>query len=358
MTRVHNFSAGPSALPGEVLEHAREELLNWNGTGSSVMEVSHRSAEFVALAEQAERDLRDLLVIGDDYAVLFLQGGATQAFAQVPLNLAREDQSVSFLVTGSWGKKALAETGKVRPVDVLASSEAGGFTDIVEPAEPDPSAAYVHYTPNETIHGVEFHEVPQVGNVPLVADASSTILSRPMAVDRHGVIYAGAQKNIGPAGLTVVIVRRDLLERSRDDLPVMYSYAAQAAKGSMLNTPPTFAWYLAGLVFKWLLKQGGLSAVASVNRGKAEKLYACIDESGFYTNPVAIRARSWMNVPFILADDRLDGEFLAGAKAADLVGLKGHRSVGGMRASLYNAVSAESVDALIQYMCDFEQRRG
>lgn len=360
MSRVHNFSAGPAALPAVVLERARDELLDWNGTGASVMEVSHRSPEFVALAERAELDLRELLKISDDYAVLFLQGGATQAFAQVPMNIAASRQSVDYVVTGAWGKKAVAEAEKLCEAQVIASSHADGYTDIadVAPAQVREGAAYVHYTPNETIHGVEYHAVPDVGHTPLVADASSTILSRPLDVHAHGIVYAGAQKNIGPAGLTLVIVRRDLLDRSPANLPLMLSYRAQADKGSMLNTPPTFAWYLAGLVFQWLKDQGGLDAMAQINERKATTLYDAIDGSDFYANPVAARARSWMNVPFTLADPALDSAFLAEADEAGLTTLKGHRSVGGMRASLYNAVPQAAVDALVSFMGDFERRRG
>lgn len=360
MTRVYNFSAGPAMLPDAVLERARAELLDWHGTGMSVMEMSHRGEEFVSIARQAEADLRRLMGIPDDYHVLFLQGGATSQFAMVPMNLLRGRGRADYLDTGLWSRKAIKEARRYCEVNVAASSEAGGYTTI-PPRESwrlDPEAAYVHYTPNETIGGVEFHWIPDTGDVPLVADMSSTILSRPIDVSRFGLIYAGAQKNIGPAGLTVVIVRRDLVGETLPGTPTMFDYAAHAEAGSMLNTPPTFAWYLAGLVFQWLLEQGGLEAMAERNRRKAEKLYAAIDASDFYRNPVDPACRSWMNVPFTLADPALDATFLEEAKAAGLVALKGHRSVGGMRASIYNAMPEEGVDRLVEFMQDFERRHG
>jgi len=360
MTRVYNFSAGPATLPLPVLERAREELLDWGGTGMSVMEMSHRGKDFVAIAERAEADLRRLMGIPEDYHVLFLQGGATSQFAMVPMNLLRGRGRADYIDTGLWSRKAIKEARRYCEVNVAASSEAQGYTTI-PPRETwrlDPQAAYVHYTPNETIGGVEFHWVPDTGEVPLVADMSSTILSRPVDVSRFGLIYAGAQKNIGPAGLTVVIVRKDLVGETLPGTPTMFDYAAHAEAGSMLNTPPTFAWYLAGLVFQWLLEQGGLEAMAERNRRKAEKLYAAIDASGLYRNPVDPACRSWMNVPFTLADPRLDAAFLAEAEAAGLVALKGHRSVGGMRASIYNAMPEEGVDRLIEFMQDFERRHG
>jgi len=360
MTRVYNFSAGPAMLPEAVLERARAELLDWRGTGMSVMEMSHRGEEFVSIARQAEADLRRLMGIPDDYHVLFLQGGATSQFAMVPMNLLRGRGRADYIDTGLWSRKAIKEARRYCEVNVAASSEAEGYTTI-PPRESwrlDPEAAYVHYTPNETIGGVEFHWIPDTGEVPLVADMSSTILSRPVDVSRFGLIYAGAQKNIGPAGLTVVIVRRDLVGETLPGTPTMLDYAAHAEAGSMLNTPPTFAWYLAGLVFQWLLEQGGLEAMAERNRRKAEKLYAAIDASGFYRNPVDPACRSWMNVPFTLADAALDATFLEEAKAAGLVALKGHRSVGGMRASIYNAMPEEGVDRLIEFMQDFERRHG
>ncbi|WP_018866291.1 MULTISPECIES: 3-phosphoserine/phosphohydroxythreonine transaminase [unclassified Thioalkalivibrio] len=358
MTRVMNFSAGPAALPQAVLERARDELLDFRGSGMSVMEMSHRGKPFMAVAEKAEQDLRKLMNIPENYSVLFLQGGATGQFAAIPLNLAN-GQSTDYIDTGAWSGKAIKEAQKYGPVNIVASSQASGYDSIPDRASwnLDPNAAYVHYTPNETIGGVEFPDIPDVGDVPLVADMSSTILSRPIDVSKFGVIYAGAQKNIGPAGLTVVIVRNDLLERERQaPVPAVLDWALQAKNDSMYNTPPTFGWYLAGLVFEWLLEQGGLEAMAEINQRKAAKLYQYIDNSAFYRNPVEPAARSWMNVPFILADDALDGSFLNEADAAGLSSLKGHRSVGGMRASIYNAVPESAVDALIEFMADFENR--
>ncbi len=358
MNRVFNFSAGPAALPEPVLERARSEWMDFRGSGMSVMEMSHRGKVFMEVAEKAEKDLRSLLAVPDDYAVLFLQGGATGQFAAVPLNLQPGGQAMDYVDTGAWSGKAIKEGKKYGPVNVVASSKDGGYTSIPDPAgwSLDPGAAYVHFTPNETIGGVEFHYVPDTGNVPLVADMSSTILSRPLDVSRFGVIYAGAQKNVGPAGVTLVIVRGDLLERESGPVPAFVDYALQAKNDSMYNTPPTLAWYLSGLVFEWLLEQGGLTAMAEVNQRKAAKLYHFIDNSEFYRNPVEVSARSWMNVPFILADAALDGSFLKQATEAGLSGLKGHRSVGGMRASIYNAVPEAAVDALIEFMADFEQR--
>ncbi len=360
MSRVYNFSAGPAMLPAEVLERAREELQDWHGSGMSVMEMSHRGKEFMSIAEQAEADLRELMGIPDDYRVLFLQGGASSQFAMVPLNLLRDRKTADYVNTGAWSKKAIAEARRFCEVNVAASSEADNFTSVPPQADwtLSPDAAYVHYTPNETIGGVEFHWVPDTGDVPLVADMSSSILSRPIDVSRFGVIYAGAQKNIGPAGLTVVIVRDDLIGQVRDGAPTMFDYRVHADAGSMYNTPPTYGWYLAGLVFAWLKERGGLAAMAEINRRKADKLYAAIDASDFYANPVQPDCRSWMNVPFTLADPGLDKVFLEEAARAGLVTLKGHRSVGGMRASIYNAMPEEGVDALIAFMADFEQRRG
>ncbi len=355
MSRVFNFSAGPAALPDTVLERIRNDIPDWANSGMSVMEVSHRSKPFVAVAEKAEADLRSLLGISSDYSVLFLQGGATLQFAMTALNLAGPGDTADYIQTGSWSKKALKEAAIHCKVNVAASSEDSSHCHIPPRADwnTTKNAAYLHYTPNETIGGVEFHSVPDVGDVPLVADMSSTILSRPIDVEKFGLIYAGAQKNIGPAGITVVIIRNDLLERTRPGIPTLLTYKAFAESGSMTNTPPTFAWYVAGLVFEYLIGRGGLSAVAKVNERKASKLYAAIDNSPFYSNPVAVDARSWMNVPFVLADSSLDGEFLAKAEALGLTNLKGHRSVGGMRASIYNAVSEEAVDALIAFMDDF-----
>jgi len=352
-----NFSAGPAALPQPVLERARDELLDLRGSGMSVMEMSHRGKPFMAIAEKAEQDLRRLMKIPDNYSVLFLQGGATGQFAAVPMNLANS-QGMDYVDTGAWSGKAIKEAQRYGRVNIVASSQASGYDRIPARSEwkLDPEAAYVHYTPNETIGGVEFPEIPDVGDVPLVADMSSTILSRPIDVSRFGVIYAGAQKNIGPAGLTVVIVRNDLLECDKGPVPAVLDWALQAGNDSMYNTPPTFAWYLAGLVFEWLDEQGGLEKMGEINARKARKLYDFIDNSAFYRNPVDPPARSWMNVPFILADDSLDGTFLNEADAAGLSSLKGHRSVGGMRASIYNAVPESAVDALIEFMADFENR--
>lgn len=360
MARVYNFSAGPAMLPEAVLERAREELLDWQGSGMSVMEMSHRGSQFVSIAEAAEANLRQLMGIPDNYKVLFLQGGATMQFSAVPLNLLRGRSTADYLDTGQWSKKAIAEAGRFCQVNVAASTRESGYSSVPARSEWNlgPDAAYVHYTPNETIGGVEFHQIPDVGDVPLVADMSSTILSRPLDVSRYGVIYAGAQKNIGPAGLTIVIVREDLLGHAAEGCPSMLDYQVQAKADSMSNTPPTYSWYMAGLVFQWLLEQGGLEAMAERNQRKAGTLYGLIDESGFYANPVAPDARSWMNVPFTLADSGLDKTFLAEAAEAGLVTLKGHRSVGGMRASIYNAMPEAGVDALAAFMRDFEQRNG
>jgi phosphoserine aminotransferase len=358
MSRSFNFCAGPAALPQAVLEIARDDMLEWHGKGLSLMEMSHRSPEVVGVTTHAEQTLRELLGISADYAVLFLQGGASTQFASVPLNLITENGSADYVNTGQWSKKAIAEGKRFANVNVAASSEDTNFSTI--PARDSwqlgADAAYLHYTPNETIGGVEYFWTPKV-DVPLVADMSSTILSRPIKVDDFGVIYAGAQKNIGPAGLTIAIVRRDLLGRAGARCPTMLDWKVAADNDSMYNTPPTFAIYLAGLVFDWLQELGGLTAMETINRRKAEKLYAAIDDSDFYANPVELPSRSLMNVPFTLADDTLDKLFLQESEAAGLLNLKGHRSVGGMRASLYNAVSEEAVDALIAFMLDFEQRK-
>ena len=357
--RVFNFAAGPAALPLEVLEQAREEMTDWHGSGMSVMEISHRSKAFVTVASEAQADLCELLSIPGDYKVLFMQGGATGQFAAIPMNLAQPDSVVDYINTGSWSKKALGEARHYCKVNVAADSAASNYTAV--PARSDwkltPGAAYLHYTPNETIGGVEFPFVPQV-DAPLVADMSSTILSRPIDVSRFGLIYAGAQKNIGPSGLCVVIVREDLIGRARAGTPSVWDYKAMADDGSMLNTPPTFAWYFAGLVLKWIKRQGGLAAMAQRNRAKAELLYATIDKSGFYRKPVDPACRSWMNVPFILAAPALDKTFLAEAGQSGLMNLEGHRSVGGMRASLYNATSIEAVRALTEFMLEFARLHG
>jgi phosphoserine aminotransferase len=358
--RVYNFAAGPAMLPFEVLERAQAELVDWRGGGMSVMEISHRSKAFVEVAQQAEQDLRDLLAIPADYRVLFLQGGATGQFSAIPLNLASPETTADYVNTGVWSKKAIGEAKRYCRVHVAADGQDSGYFSI--PAQSSwrrtPGAAYLHYTPNETIAGVEFHWVPDADGVPLVADMSSTLLSRPIDVSKFGLIYAGAQKNIGPSGITVVIVRDDLLGKAQPGTPTVFDYKAMADEGSMLNTPPTFGWYLAGLVFQWLKKQGGLAAMAERNRAKAEKLYGYIDASGFYSNPVAKDCRSWMNVPFRLQDAALEKTFAAEAAKAGLTNVEGHRSVGGMRASLYNAMPIEGVDALVAFMKDFAARAG
>jgi phosphoserine aminotransferase len=359
MARCYNFCAGPAALPEAVLETARDEMLDWGGKGLSVMEMSHRSAEVVGIASRAEQDLRDLLAVPEDYAVLFLQGGASAQFSAIPLNLGHANPQADYLNTGQWSKKAIAEARRYLEVNVVASAEADNFSCI--PAHEtwalNSEAAYLHYTPNETIGGVEFFWTPE-SSVPLVVDMSSTILSRPVDVSQFGVIYAGAQKNIGPAGLTVVIVRRDLLGAANPKTPAMLDWKIAADNDSMYNTPPTYALYLAGLVFAWLKEQGGLEEMERINRQKAETLYAAIDTSDFYANPVELVSRSLMNVPFTLARPELDKQFMAESEAAGLLNLKGHRSVGGMRASLYNAVTEQAVAALVSFMQDFEKKNG
>jgi phosphoserine aminotransferase len=361
MTRVWNFSAGPAALPEEVLRQAQEEMLDWQGAGCSVMEMSHRGKEFMAILARAEADLRELMGIPEQYKVLFLQGGATQQFAQIPMNLLA-GRSADYIVTGSWSKKAFKEAQRIGQVRCAATTEDSGFNRLptAEEIKLDPFAAYLHVCTNETIHGVEIpaQRIADTG-VPLVADMSSHILSRPVNVEKFGLIYAGAQKNIGPSGLTLVIVHRDLLGMAPLSIPTVMDYAVMAENGSMLNTPPTFGIYIAGLVFQWLKKQGGLAGIDAINAEKARILYECIDNSGgFYTNPVDPDCRSRMNVPFILADSQLDAAFLAAAKDARVLGLKGHKSVGGMRASIYNAVSLDAVRALVDFMNDFAKRNG
>ena len=358
MSRAYNFCAGPAALPQAVLEQAQQEMLDYRGLGLSIMEMSHRDNVFVEIAEQAEKDLRDLMGISDDYTVLFLQGGASSQFAMVPMNLLGEGQTADYINTGQWSKKAIKEAGRYGKINVAASSEDTNFST-VPPQDSwnlSDNPAYVHYCPNETIGGLEYSFVPALGDTPLVADMSSTILSRPVDVNQYGLIYAGAQKNIGPAGLTLVIVRKDLLGKASSSVPAMLNYQIHADNGSMYNTPPTYAWYLSGLVFSWLKKQGGVGNMGEINQRKAEKLYGFIDNSGLYSNPVEVISRSRMNVPFVLADDRLDKPFLDQAQAAGLLNLKGHRSVGGMRASIYNAVPEAAVDALVDFMAEFEKR--
>ena len=358
--RVFNFAAGPATLPLEVLEQAQAEMTDWRGSGMSVMEISHRSKAFLSVAADLESSLRELLGVPQGYKVVLLQGGATAQFAGIPLNLATSGSTADYLNTGAWSKKAISEARRYCQVNVAADESASGYNTV--PAQGalrlTAGAAYVHYTPNETIGGVEFNYVPETAGTPLVADFSSTFLSRPIDVSRFGLIYAGAQKNVGPAGLCIVIVREDLIGRARPGTPQVMDYKAMADDGSMLNTPPTFAWYIASLVLKWILAKGGLAAMERLNRAKAEALYAAIDASGFYRNPVAPGCRSWMNVPFTLARPELDKAFLSEAQAAGLTNLEGHRSVGGMRASIYNAMPLQGVQALIGFMREFERRNG
>ena len=360
MTRLFNFSAGPAMLPTAVIERAQQEMQDWNGSGMSVMEMSHRGKEYMSIAGKAEQDLRDIMSIPDNYKVLFLQGGASSQFAMVPLNLLGDKTSADYINTGMWSKKAIAEAKRYCDVNIAADTSESGFTTVPSQAELklNPDAAFVHYTPNETIGGVEFDYIPDTGDVPLVADMSSTILSRPIDVSKFGVIYAGAQKNIGPAGLCIVIIREDLLGNAAENTPAMFNYKIHADHASMYNTPPTYSWYMAGLVFEWIKEQGGLKAMGEVNARKAAKLYAAIDDSDFYANPVSPANRSWMNVPFTLANADLDEAFLQGAAKQGLITLKGHRSVGGMRASIYNAMPEEGVDALIAFMQDFAKTNG
>ena len=358
--RVFNFSAGPAVLPLPVLEQARDEMLEWQGSGMSVMEVSHRGKAFVSMVAQAETDLRSLMGIPSGYRVLFLQGGATGQFTAVPMNLASEGAVVDYLGTGIWSGKAIAEARRFCTVNTVAEESASGYTTVpsADSLRFTPGAAYAHYTPNETIGGVEFPYVPDTGGIPLVADLSSTILSRPLDVSRFGLIYAGAQKNIGPAGLVIVIVRDDLIGHARHGTPPIWDYALMAKEGSMLNTPPTFGLYIAGLVFQWLKGEGGLEAIGERNRAKAQRLYDFIDHSGFYRSPVAPNCRSWMNVPFRVADAALERSFCALAAAEGLVNLEGHRLQGGMRASLYNAMPMAGVEALVAFMREFQRRYG
>lgn len=361
MSRAFNFSAGPAALPESVLRQAQAEMLEWRDSGASIVEHSHRGAEFIEVAAQAEADLRTLMSIPSDYAVLFLGGGATTQQALIPLNIAAPGQAVDYVLSGHWGKTAVKQAKPYVDVRVAATSEAGGFRDI--PARDTwqltPDAAYVHITANETIHGVEFRDTPDVGDVPLVADFSSSIASEPVDVSKYGVIYAGAQKNLGPVGITIVIIRKDLLERAGQPRADIFNYASHAKGESMLNTPPTWNWYMLGLNVKWMLDEGGVAEFARRSAAKSKLLYDAIDGSGgFYRNEVNPAVRSRMNVPFILHDDALDKPFLSEAKAAGLLALKGHRAVGGMRASIYNAMPVEGVQALVDFMQDFKQRHG
>jgi len=360
MIRKHNFSAGPAAIPSEVLARAQSQLLDWNQQGLSIMEMSHRSKEFIAVAQKSESDLRKLLNVPNNYKVLFLQGGATSQFAMIPLNLARADQATAYIETGMWSSKAIVEGRRYSQLEVIASAADSQYCAV--PAQSElmlgADVAYLHYASNETVGGLSFDYVPQTGDVPLVVDMSSDILSKEIDVSSFGMIYAGAQKNIGPAGLTVVIIREDLLGNAQAITPKMYDYKIHADAESMSNTPPTFAWYLSGLVFEWLLEQGGVAAIEQVNRRKAKKLYQAIDNTEFYKNSIALANRSMMNIPFNIHDAKLESVFLEQATAADLLNLKGHKAVGGMRASIYNAVAEESVDALVTFMHDFERRHG
>ena len=359
MDRVFNFSAGPAALPLEVLQQAQAELVDWHGSGMSVMEMSHRGKEYMSIQAEAEADLRELLGIPTGYKVLFLQGGASLQFAMAPMNLLRGRASADYLNTGEWSKKAIKEAKKFAAVNVVASAEDRNFSYVPAQAQwrLDPDAAYVHITQNETIGGVELFTTPDTGSVPLVSDMSSMILSRPVDVSKYGLIYAGAQKNIGPAGLTLVIVRDNLLGQTLPGTPTMMDYKIQADNDSMYNTPPTYAIYIAGLVFKRLKAKGGLAAMEKANRAKARILYDVLDASSFFDSPVAVENRSLMNIPFTLKNPDLDEEFLKGAKAHGMIQLKGHRSVGGMRASIYNAMPVEGVQALADYMKEFEKTK-
>ncbi len=360
MPRIFNFSAGPATLPEVVLKQAADEMIDWHGSGQSVMEMSHRGKEFMGIAAQAEVDLRQLLGVPDNYKVLFLQGGASLQFSMIPMNLLRGRESADYVNTGEWAKKAIKEAKQYGRVNVVASSEDRQFT--YAPAQgtwqSDKNAAYLHYTANETIGGVEFHWTPESGDVPLVCDMSSNILSRPVDVSKFGMIYAGAQKNIGPAGLTIVILREDLIGHAQSKTPVMLDYKTHSENDSMYNTPPTYGIYIAGLVFQWIKQQGGLAAMEKRNREKAAVLYAYLDQSQFFVSPVAQSDRSLMNIPFTLKKPEFDDEFIKGAKARGMVQLKGHRSVGGMRASIYNAMPIEGVRALVDYMKEFEAKHG
>ncbi|MDR2985528.1 MAG: 3-phosphoserine/phosphohydroxythreonine transaminase [Nocardiopsaceae bacterium] len=357
--QVYNFSAGPAVLPEPVLLRAQAELPDWHGTGMSVMEMSHRGSDFVAIAEHAEARLRELMAVPDNYRVLFLQGGATGQFAAVPMNLSAQDAAADYVITGMWSKRAHSEASKyLDGINVAASTSPHTYVPPQRDWALTPDADYVHITLNETIQGVRYAAVPDTGGTPLVADVSSIILSEPIDVSAFGVLYGGAQKNIGPSGLVVVIAAEDMLGRARSTTPQVWNWFENAKSGSMINTPPTYAWYIAGLVFDWVADQGGVDAVAEVNRRKAAKLYGAIDASGFYANPVDPANRSLMNVPFTVGRPDLEPAFLAGARAAGLVNLEGHRSVGGMRASIYNAMPEAGVDTLIDYMKEFEAKHG
>ena len=358
--RLHNFAAGPAVLPVPVLEEIQRNLISLPGVGMSILEISHRSATFESILAQAEADIRSLASIPSKYKVLFLQGGASMQFSMVPMNLLTPGATADYIDSGSWAEKALKEAKKVGTVNVAATTKSESYSRVPRQAELmlTPGAAYVHLTSNNTIEGTEYKELPSVGDVPLVNDTSSDMFSRPIDVARHGLIYAGAQKNLGPSGVTLVIIREDLLARSQKSLPTMLNYAVQAENGSMYNTPPNFAVYTLGLVVKWLTAQGGLPAIAAINERKAAKLYAEIDRTGFYRGTAHKDCRSLMNVTFRLATEELEKQFVKESTAAGLDGLKGHRSVGGMRASIYNAFPEAGVDALVAFMHEFEAKRG
>ena len=359
MSRVYNFSAGPSTFPESVLQQAQQEMLEWRDSGMSVMEMSHRGKHFLKIAEELESDLRELLAIPENYKVLFLQGGASAQFSFIPQNILAGKTKACYLNTGAWSEKAIKDAKPYCEVIVSASAEDTKFTTIPDAASwaIDTDAAYLHYTSNETIHGVEFQGIPDAKGLPLVSDMSSNILSRSFDVSQYGLIYAGTQKNMGPAGVTIVIVRDDLVGHAPKTVPSVFNYAEQVKNQSMLNTPATYNWYLVGLVLKWLKAQGGVAAIEQRNKTKAARLYAAIDTSSLYSNPVEIASRSRMNVPFILSDESLDKPFLTAAEANGLFELKGHRSVGGMRASIYNAMPEAGIDALIAFMAEFERSR-
>ena len=357
--RVRNFCAGPAAIPEPVLEEVRSELLEWGNAGMSIMEMSHRSSIFDEVASNAKQDFIELLNIPDEYDVLFLQGGATHQFSMVPLNFSSQEDSADYLLTGAWSKKAIVEGQKYSKINIVASSEADNFTHAPDSKlwNLDSNAKYFHYAPNETIQGVAIHQPPDI-DVPIVADMSSVILSEPIDVSKFGLIYAGAQKNIGPAGLTIVIIQKEMFEKENSSNSNILRYSQHSKNNSMLNTPPTFAWYMAGKVFKWLKSEGGLEVICKKNYFKANTLYQYIDESNFFSNPVAVENRSIMNIPFILADNNLDSLFIEQAEQNGLLNLKGHRSLGGMRASIYNAMPIEGVHDLIEFMKDFEKTNG
>ena len=356
LERIYNYSAGPSMLPLAVLEKAQKEMVNYANSGMSVMEISHRSGLFTEIITQAEQLLRKLMNIPENYKVLFLQGGASQQFAMVPLNLLTKSGKADYINTGSWSKKAIKEAKKYGEISVIASSEDGNYSYIpaFDPNMIDPEADYIHITTNNTIEGTAYSEIPDTGGIPLVADMSSNILSVEMDVSKFGLIYAGAQKNIGPAGLTVVIIREDLIGNAKDTCPTMLDYKTHSENDSLYNTPPTYGIYMAKLVFEWLDELGGLKEMERINREKAGILYDFLEESSMFSSPVQKESRSIMNIPFISPSDELDAEFVKKAKSAGLETLKGHRSVGGMRASIYNGMPIEGVEALVQFMKEFE----